>query len=240
MILMLFAVAVAAPDAAVASANRSLADGDLAAAEASYRAVLAAGVTTGDVWFNLGNVLFRQQRYPEAVLAWRNAEARLPRDPDIQANLEFARRELRDGVVAPLPHPWFAPWQVALTVGEALWIGCALAGAGLLAVAARAWRPHVPFVPLGAAAIALGGLVVFGAVAARELPPVGVVLVASVTATSDLGGGVDLFTLHAGAEVQTEEAAAGHTLVVLPDGRKGWLPDATMGRVDPSRVLSVL
>ena len=50
----------------------------------------------------------------------------------------------------------------------------------------------------------------------QGLAPVAVVLAPEVTATSDLGGGVDLFTLHAGAEVQTDDRAAERTLVVLP------------------------
>ncbi|MBM4367331.1 MAG: hypothetical protein FJ102_14055, partial [Deltaproteobacteria bacterium] len=54
-----------------------------------------------------------------------------------------------------------------------------------------------------------------------------------VTARSDLGGGVDLFALHAGAEVGVAEVAAGQVLVALPDGRRGWVAEAAVGRVDP-------
>jgi hypothetical protein len=71
-------------------------------------------------------------------------------------------------------------------------------------------------------------------------PPVAVVLVPEVTATSDLGGGVELFTLHAGAEVHAEQTAADRVLVVLPDGRKGWLPSTAVGIVDPTRPPPVL
>jgi hypothetical protein len=233
-------VVVASPGESLTAANAALAANDLAGAEAGYRAVLAAGATTGDIWFDLGNVLYRQDRLAEAVLAWRNAAARLPRDPDVAANLDFARRKLRDGLVAPSPHPWYAPWQVALTPDEAIWIGAALVGLGLLVIAARARQPHVPLAAIGAGAVVVGGLVAAGGFGSAGLPPVAIVLVPEATATSDLGGGVDLFTLHAGAEVQTAEEEAGRTLVVLPDGRKGWLADTSLGCVDPTDPKPVL
>ncbi|MFN7144015.1 MAG: hypothetical protein ACK4YP_09580, partial [Myxococcota bacterium] len=71
-------------------------------------------------------------------------------------------------------------------------------------------------------------------------PPVAVVLAPEAVATSDLGGGVELFTLHAGAEVQTVETAAGRVLVALPDGRRGWLASSALGLVEPSRPPPVL
>lgn len=216
------------------AANKALAAGDLADAEAGYRAVIQEGYGTGDIWYNLGNVLYRQERHPEAALAWRNAAARLPRDPDIEANLDFVRRTFRDGLLAEDPYPGFAPWQAALTVDEGVWLGAALAGLGLLAIAARRRSPHFPLAPVGIGIFALGALVTAGGLAEAGQRPVAIVLVPEATATSDLGGGVELFILHAGAEVATLEQAAGRTLVLLPDGRKGWLPVDTLGVVDPS------
>lgn len=240
MILVTLSMALASVEDQFGEANTALAAGNFAEAERGYRAVVEEGYGTGDIWYNLGNVIFRQGRPAEAVLAWRNAAARLPRDPDIDANLDFVRASLRDGLVAPDPHPWFAPWQVALTADEGIWVGAALIGVGLLALAARRRRPELPLAPVGLAAAALGALVGAGGWAEATLAPVAVLLLPEATATSDLGGGVDLFTLHAGAEIQTVEEAAGRTLVVLPDGRKGWLPTAALGVVDPSRPWPVL
>jgi hypothetical protein len=239
-LLLAARLAFASPADDLAAANTALGAGDLPAAEAAYRRVLDQGATSGDIWFDLGNVLYRQDRHAEAVLAWRKAAARLPRDPDVIANLDFARRDFRDGLVAPPPRAWFAPWQVALTVDEAIWLGAAFAGAGLLGIALRGRAPHVPLVGIGGVAVTLGALLAAGGVATAGLEPVAVVLAPEVTATSDLGGGVDLFTLHAGAEVQTDERSTNRTLIVLPDGRRGWVPDSALGRVDPTEAHPVL
>jgi hypothetical protein len=218
-----------------ADANAKLAAGDVPGAEAGYRALLADGYTDGDVYYNLGNVLWRQHELAGALLAWRDAEARLPRDPDVQANLDFARRSVRDALEVERPHPWFAPWQVAMTPAEGAWLGAALAGLGLLAVAARGRLPNVPLLGIGAGLAAVGGVVYAGGLAAQHTPPVAVVLADEVTASSDLGGGVSLFVLHAGAEALASEEASGQVLLVLPDGRKGWVKSEAVGVADPDR-----
>jgi hypothetical protein len=233
LIALLTSVALAS--GAFDDANGALAAGDLAAAEAGYRAALAAGDTGGTVWFDLGNVLYREGRLGEAVLAWRIAAARLPRDPDVQANLDFARRQVKDKLDVPDPHPTFAPWQVALTADEGMWLGAGFAGLGLVLLAARRRFPHLPLVGIGATLAAGGAVVGAGGVAEAAMAPVAVVLSDEVTATSDLGGGVDLFALHAGAEVQTVEEAAGKVQILLQDGRRGWVVSDAVGFVDPAR-----
>lgn len=240
MILVLLGLAFASPQEDFEAANVALASGDLAGAEAAYRKVLDAGVTDPDVYYNLGNVLYREDRMAGAILAWRTSSLLAPRDPDPVANLDFARRTVRDRLPVETPRPWFAPWQVALTPAEALWMGSLLAGAGLLAIAARKRAPMLPLVGIGAALTAFGALLGAGGLAAARLPPAAVVLASEVVATSDLGGGVDLFTLHAGAEVYTAGAAAGRVLLRLPDGRRGWVPEAAVGLVDPTRPFPVL
>lgn len=240
MTLLILPLAFAAAPPRFAEANAALASGDLVAAEAGYRALLEDGYTDGDVYYDLGNVLWRQGKAPAAVLSWRRAAERLPRDPDVQANLDFARRGLREALATPDPTPWFAPWQVALTVPEAAWLGGILAGLGLLGVAARRSLPPSLGLGAGLGLVGLGALVGGGGLADAALPHAAVVLADEVTATSDLGGGVDLFTLHGGAEVIELEASAGRTLVQLPDGRKGWMPTDDVGSADPDKPFPVL
>lgn len=230
---LLLSCALAEPRAEFDAANAALAAGDLAGAAAGYEKVVAAGGTGGDVWFNLGNVYYRQGELPRAVLAWRRAELRDPRDPDVAANLEFARRKLPDRLDVARRHPSFAPWQVALTVDEARWLGWAAVGLGLLAAAGRGLTSRFPLAGVGGAAAAGGLTLLAGAWAQERLPPGGVVLAEEVSAQSDLGGGVTLFTLHGGAEVEVTEQAAGKVQIRLPDGRRGWVAAEAVGVVDP-------
>ena len=216
--------------------NTALAGGDLVAADTAMDALLDAGATTGDVYFNLGNLRYRQGRVPEAMLAWRCAEARYPRDPDVQANLEFARRQLKEPSGVAPSHPVWAPWQAVLTPPEGQWAGAALLGLGWLVLALGLGGPlrarvAALRVPAWIAAV-LGIVIGAGATVDARTTGIGVVLTPA-TVTSDLGGGSDLFPVAPGAEVRILDAGGGQLLVGLADGRSGWLTSAVVAVADP-------
>lgn len=227
------AAAVSDPSGPWSAAAEALAAADYPGAAAAYTSLLDAGYIHPDVYYNLGNVLYQAGDVPRAVVAWRRAAVLAPRDPDIAANLDFARRKAQDGVVIEDPVPWFAPWQSALSVSEGLWVGAGLAGLGLLLLGLRHRVGEAAALGLGGLALVLGGVVAAGAQAEARLQPVAVVLPDVVPVTSDLGGGIKLFELHAGAEVGVLERAAGRSLLVRPTGEKGWVADTALGWVDP-------
>lgn len=111
------------------------------AAEAKFLELLDAGYRQGEVWFNLGNCQIKQGRTGEAILSYRRAELALPRDPDVEANLRFARRSTGAAVV---DYSWWIDlgmmvsqrhWQ-ALTTGS-YWLAALLWVGGLLYTPAR-------------------------------------------------------------------------------------------------------
>ncbi len=236
MILALYMLVLQARSAdSVDAFNTALAGGDLIAADSAMDALLDSGATTGDVYFNLGNLRYRQGRLPEAMLAWRCAEARYPRDPDVQANLEFARRQLKSPSGVSPTHPAWAPWQAVVTPAEGQWIGAALLGLGWFVLAMSLGGPRSR--PLGLRipawiAVILGVVIGAGAVVDGRMPGVGVVLTPA-TVTSDLGGGSDLFPLSPGSEVRILDSGGGQVLVGLADGRSGWLSAAVVAVADP-------
>jgi hypothetical protein len=220
-------------DAGVAAHAR----GDHAAAEASFRAAVTAAPDV-DGYYDLGNAAWRLERPALAMVAWHRARVMNPRDPDVAANLAHARRAARDSLAAPSDVPGWAPWQAAVGVGEALWVGCALAGAGLIALAGRRRWPGT--MAPGVVGVGVGAVLVAGALATTAGPPLAVVLVDEVVATSDPTGGAELFTLHARAEVLAVDEVAARTLVELSDGRRGWVVSDRIGLCDPWRPFPAL
>ncbi|MBM4369096.1 MAG: tetratricopeptide repeat protein, partial [Deltaproteobacteria bacterium] len=107
---MIWSIALAS---SLDGAAESVASGDFAAAGDAYTEAIASGAVSADLFYNLGNVRYRQDRVAEAILAWRRAAVLAPRDPDVAANLEFARRRVVDDLVAADPCPPWAPWQSA-------------------------------------------------------------------------------------------------------------------------------
>lgn len=229
-VIVAFALA-ATPDEAVEQVLR----GDYASAASTGIALIDAGLVNADVYYNLGNALFKQGDLPGAILAWRRAELLAPRDGDIDANLAHARRSTRDRIeLAPQLGVLF--WRDSLSPVEQSWgaaIFAALLGALMLL---RRARPDANIAIPGLLCAVPAVLLTISTVAElRELAetPGGVVQAERVEVRSAGAGGVVLFELHAGAEVELRERVAGQVQVALPDGRRGWVAADAVAVVDP-------
>ncbi|MCW5554157.1 MAG: tetratricopeptide repeat protein [Verrucomicrobiae bacterium] len=86
-----------APDATTTfdAANRLYEQGHFKEAAVAYEQMLAAGQTSPAVYFNLGNALFKSGQIGRAIALYRELEQRTPRDPDLRANLQFARHQVQ-------------------------------------------------------------------------------------------------------------------------------------------------
>jgi hypothetical protein len=243
-VLSPFLVGASVPQARFDEGAAAYQAGDATAAQVAFRAVLEGGIEDGHAWYNLGNAWYRLDRTGAAVHAWRRAEVLLPRDPDVRANLDRVRTEVKDRIDPPVVVPAYLFWQRPLAPREsarlaALLAGCALLVASVLVARSRAGRRASPggwtaVAALGIVAVLLG---ISTVVLQRSLDrgAVAVVLASEVTARSTVGGeGVDLFVLHEGAEAAIRGREGGHVLVTLPDGRWGWLPRSAVATLDPT------
>ena len=241
-------VADRSPEAAFHEANAAYRAGDYPAAIAGYVEVVAAGVEDGHVLYDLGNALFREQRLGAAILMWRRAQVLLPRDPDLRANLERARSQVKDRLDPPVWIPALFFWQRTMALRESALLASSLVCLGFLVLLARR-RVGRGVAGRSLVGVAVGVMVFGGLVAlstaygwrALRARPIAVVLEEQVTARSTVGlGGVELFVLHEGAEVRVAEQDAEHVLVVLPDGRRGWCAAGGVGLVLPGSPLPPL
>src|SRR5262245_5392479 len=79
------------PEMAFDSANKLYEQGKYPEAASAYSQLTQNGHASAPVYFNLGNALFKSGQNGKAIAAYRQAERLSPRDPDIRANLLFAR-----------------------------------------------------------------------------------------------------------------------------------------------------
>lgn len=219
----------------VEDALAALVAGDYAESTRLHVAAVNDGAVSGDVYYNLGVSLYREDAIPEAILAWRRAAVLAPRDGDVLMNLDHARRRTQDRIEAPPLDSWMF-WRSSFSFSEQGFAAAlCLAALGALGVI---WRLR-PDAPVGIPALLLGvPALALTASTAAELTalndrPGAVVLVAELPARSEGAGGVVLFTLHAGAEVAVKERVGGQALIALPDARVGWVPLDALGLVDP-------
>jgi tetratricopeptide (TPR) repeat protein len=123
--------------AAFDAANRLYEQARYREAAAAYEALLAQGLASPALYFNLGNAWFKAGEAGRAILNYRLAERLAPRDPDIRANLRLTR-ELVHGQPPPSP-PWWRRLSRRFTLNEwagatgvALWLCFGALGLGEL------------------------------------------------------------------------------------------------------------
>ena len=96
MLLLISLLPLRAEDSVSAfdAANRLYAQSKFPEAAAGYEQMIAAGSVSPALYFNLGNANFKSGKIGRAIAAYRQAETLTPRDPDVRANLQFARAQV--------------------------------------------------------------------------------------------------------------------------------------------------
>ncbi|KJU84184.1 hypothetical protein MBAV_003620, partial [Candidatus Magnetobacterium bavaricum] len=70
-------------------ASAYYAQGKYDSAIARYEGLLAAGVESGNLYYNLGNCYFKAGDIGRSILSYERAGRLIPHDPDLKANYEF-------------------------------------------------------------------------------------------------------------------------------------------------------
>lgn len=229
------------PAAAMTQANAAYSSGNYADAVKLYQSLVDGGVRHESLFFNLGSAYYQTGDLGSALLNWRRAQTLTPRDGDVSRWLAQARQErievqgdesgwlegmavLSSGLLTPAEMGWLAlgAWSV--------WF--AMFSVYLLR---QEWRDGLR------APLIVGGVVTLGLVMllisrywVDGVRPAAVMVQPQVSAMS--GPGVDyleLFPLHAAAEMRIVEEREEWLRIALPDGRQGWLPADAVERVEP-------
>ncbi len=226
------AAAEALPAETWVRAKTAYDDSDYRRAIELYRALLEQGHDGGHLHYNLGNAYLRNGELGRAIASYLSARARMPRDGDLRANLEFARQSARDAIAPPEPPPLLATlffWHFALSRAELAWLVAILnlllwSGMGL-----RLWRPELPGARGALALLLVLLLGTGGSLAVRYLRPARTVVVVpqEIPAfTAPDAESVIRFKLHAGSELQLRGRRDGWLRIALPSGEQGWIESA--------------
>jgi tetratricopeptide (TPR) repeat protein len=119
LVLLIFGtLALNATDlsAAFDQANKLYEQAKYPEAVSAYEKLVQQNTVSAALYFNLGNALFKTGKIGEAILNYRLAERLAPRDPDIQANLQFARAGVNGGTTAASAR--WKHWLSVLTLNE--------------------------------------------------------------------------------------------------------------------------
>ena len=226
---------IATPGAAqFEAANKFYEERKYSEAADGYETISKNGAASPALWFNLGNAYFRSGQVGRAIVAYRRAEQSTPRDPDIKANLRFARNQVQ----GPTFHP--PGWQRAIggiSLNE--WSVFAAIGVWLtfLSLAAARLRPDLKPFWLPSAKIfgfltlvQLAGLV---ASIAANLPELAVVTAREVVVRNGpLEESASSFTANDGAELRVVDRKDDWIQVTDGTRRIGWLKRSEASLLD--------
>jgi tetratricopeptide (TPR) repeat protein len=208
------------------SANKLYEEGKFAEAAAAYESLVQSRQVSAALYFNLGNAWFKSGQIGRAIAAYRQAEQITPRDPDLRANLQFARNQTPAPTLSPSRwHRWLGrltlnEWTVLAAVALWLW---------LLLLAILQWRPNLRLV-LRAYVFSLAVLAALlcacAAAALQETRFTRAAIVITHEATVRYGPLAEspaAFTVHDGAELRVLDQKDEWLQVSGGPRRTGWL-----------------
>ncbi len=213
--------------------------GDYQRAADEYEKILDAKGHNADVYYNLGNAYQRLKRYGHAILAYERALLIDPRDPDIRANLEQARKEISDFSESGQTSP-SASFRKFFSRNELSWIAvcAAFAACGTVFFAGckrlkNRWPRRVAF---GVVATSLLVLVVAGTVLyLRSDEGTRAVIISDdgVIRLSPFSDAEVVATPKPGRVVGLGGKVAGFRYVTIPDqGLSGWMAEVDVERIE--------
>jgi tetratricopeptide (TPR) repeat protein len=208
------------------SANKLYEQGKFADAASAYEKLLQTGQASASLYFNLGNAFFKARQIGRALAAYHQAEQFAPRDPDVRANLQFARNQIQGPTLTPdLWHRWLGK----LSLNE--WTGLAVVALWLwlLLLTAVQWRPALTqalrnyIIACGLGAVLLGGGLAAALYENRFARAAVVIVGEAEVRHAPLDESPTAFTVRDGAELRILDRKDEWLQVSTDPRRIGWL-----------------
>ncbi len=213
-------------ESAFDTANKLYAENKFTDAVAAYEKLTATGTISPALYFNLGNAQFKAGQIGRAIAAYRQAEGIAPRDPDLSANLRFARNQVQGPTIKS--SAW-QRWLGTLSVNEWTWLCVADLWITFALLIARQLKPALApalrnwtWLAAGSTAI----LCVCLALAFSQIVGGKITIVTVTDATvrnSPLDQSPSTFTAHDGAELRVIDSKDDWLQVTDDTRRIGWL-----------------
>jgi tetratricopeptide (TPR) repeat protein len=208
------------------AANKLYEEGKFAEAVSAYEKLAQSGQVSAALYFNLGNAYFKSGQIGRAIAAYREAQRITPRDPDLRANLQFARNQTPSPTLSP--SRW-QRWLARLTLNEWTLLAAGAVWLWLLLLAILQWRPALrPVLRNYVFSLAVVGallcICVLAALRETRFTRTAIVVTGEATARyGPLAESPAAFTVHDGAELRVLDQKDEWLQVSAGPRRIGWL-----------------
>jgi tetratricopeptide (TPR) repeat protein len=227
--------AAVAADTIISKGNRYYMNRQYDKAAGCYAEVLALGYESGELFYNLGNACYKQDKLAKAILYYEKALLFKPGDEDIRQNLALANTRIIDKIDS-IPDFFLKRWirfiQGLLSPNQWAVLNIvlfvmALVGFTLFAVSNRFTTKKAGF-SLGVAFILIfiaGLILMFGRMQKIQQHNNAIIMVPSVNARSSPDEqSTNVFVLHEGTKVMLTDSVQNWKEIRIANGNKGWVP----------------
>jgi tetratricopeptide (TPR) repeat protein len=226
----------AAPvDSIIAQGNKYYMQRHYSLAERSYAQVLARGYESYELYYNMGNAYYKQDRIAEAILYYEKALLLKPGDEDIHQNLALANNRIIDKI-DNIPDFFLIRWMLFFQrlMNPDQWAVLSLvlfilAMAGfVLFVAGRSIALRKAGFISGCSLIIVSVIalfLMFGRMHRIEQHDHAIIMEPIVNARSSPDEqSTNVFVLHAGTKVALMDSVQNWKEIRIANGNKGWVP----------------
>lgn len=211
------------------NAENAYQQGDYIQAIELYASLIQSGLENGYVYYNLGNSLLRSVQLGKSIAAYLKSTRLLPRNQDVQANLQYARKSIKDAIEPDQPstlqktlffwHYNLSERELYLLIGIfglLFWVGMII----------RIFRRESESLRWTVMGLLILLLTVSSSLAVHALRPNDVAVVTEqevkVHSSTNRKSTV-LFLLHEGTEAELQDREDGWYKIRLSDGKRGWI-----------------
>ena len=231
--------AAATPDELWDRANTAYINGDYHTATEIYEEILARGLSSVKLYYNLGNACFKEGRLGQSILYYHRALRLAPGNDDIRYNLGVAEARTKDNI-EQIPAFFLTEWirDVRRTMSCTVWslislaaLACALGLFLTYLLARRLSLRKTGFYGTLAAAVVFMATSWFAVGERREMLDDSQAVVMSLSTavkSSPDRSATDLSVLHEGTVVEVTDPREGWCEITIADGKKGWLESKTI------------
>lgn len=229
----------ATPDQLWDRANTAYINGDYHTATEIYKEILARGLSSMKLYYNLGNACFKEGQLGESILYYHRAQRLAPGNDDIRYNLGVAEARTKDNI-EQIPEFFLTGWIrsirhlmscTAWSIFSLVALVAALALSLLYLLARRIALRKGGFYGTLVALLLFVVTTWFALGERREMlddTQAVVMSLSTAVKSSPDKSATDLFVLHEGTLVKITSRLEGWCEVTIADGKKGWLESKTI------------